>query len=260
MKFTNRTIAIVLALAWFYTAPVLAVEPSADMAKAANEFLTSLKPEQRAKAAFELNSEERKNWHFVPKQRNGLPFKEMTEAQRELSHTLLKSGLGKSGYVKATTVMSLEQVLFDLENKNPTRNPELYFVSIFGKPDTTNTWGWRVEGHHLSINFTIVKGMLFSTTPSFFGSNPGEIKEGPRKGLRPLANEEDLGRTLVKSLSAEQKKVAVFSVKAPRDIITGNSRKVEPLEQVGLKHSDMTKEQRATLMKLIRGIFGEKPK
>lgn len=252
MKFTNRTFAFVLALAWFYPAPIFAAEPAAEMANAANNFLTSLKPEQRAKATFELNSDERKNWHFVPKQRNGLPFKEMSEEQRDLSHTLLKSGLGKSGYVKATTIMSLEQVLFDMENKNPIRNPEFYYVSIFGKPDATNTWGWRVEGHHLSINFTIVKGMLFSATPSFFGSNPGEVKEGPRKGVRPLATEEDLGRALVKSLSAEQKKVAVFSTKAPRDIITGSSRKAEPLDPVGLKHSDMTKNQREVLMKLIR--------
>jgi len=160
--------------------------------------------------------------------------------------------LSQRGFVKATTIMSLDLVLFDMEKKNPKRNPEGYYVSIFGIPGATNDWGWRVEGHHLSINFTLANGQDISTTPMFFGSNPGEVREGPRKGLRVLANEEDLGRQLVKSFSDEQRKLAIFSANAPKEIITGNSRKVTALELVGLPLEKMTMGQRELLTKLIK--------
>jgi hypothetical protein len=241
-----------LALLGFNTTPTFANPAAKEMAEAANEFLASLKPEQQAKALFELKSDERANWHFVPKDRAGLPLKEMTEEQRGLAHAILDSALSQRGFVKVTTIMSLELVLFDLENKSPKRDPGLYYVSVFGKPGATNTWGWRFEGHHLSINFTIVDGKEISATPSFFGSNPGEVKDGPHKGLRVLASEEDLGRQLVKSFSDEQRKVAIFSTNAPKDILTGNSREAKVLDLAGLPQTKMTKEQSELLMKLIK--------
>jgi len=113
---------------------------------------------------------------------------------------MLGSGLSQRGFVKATTIMSLEQILFELEqNKGPRRDPEGYFFSVFGQPGGKETWGWRVEGHHLSLNFTIVDGDKVSATPSFMGTNPGEVKAGPRKGLRVLGREEDFGRSLARS-------------------------------------------------------------
>ena len=243
-----------LALAFvLFTATFASANPAAiEMAEAANDFLVSLKPDQKAKASFELKSDERQNWYFVPKDRAGLPLKEMDKTQHDLARALLDSGLSQRGFVKATTIMSLELVLFDLENKSPKRNPELYYVSIFGNPGETNTWGWRFEGHHLSINFTIVDGKDIFTTPSFFGSNPGEVKEGPRKGVRILSNEEDLGRQLVKSFSDEQKKVAIIATNAPKEVLTGNSRKVKALELAGLSQPKMTKEQSDLMMKLVK--------
>lgn len=251
MQFTKTAFSFVVGFVFLNAAPILAANSAGEMAKAATEFLTALQPEQKTKATFDLKSEERENWHFVPKPRNGLPLKEMTPPQRSLARALLKSGLSDRGYGKATNIMSLELVLFDMENKSPKRDPELYYVSIFGKPDATNTWGWRVEGHHLSINFTIVDGKNISVTPSFLGSNPGEVKEGPRKSVRVLSNEEDLGRELLKSFSPEQKKLAIFSTDAPKEVITGNARKVKALDQVGIPQAKMTKEQSALLMKLV---------
>lgn len=251
MQFRKRLCLIFVAVC-FHTAPLFANPAAEEMAEAANDFLASLKPDQQTNAVFDLKSDERMNWFFVPKDRAGLSFKQMTKAQRNLAHALLDSGLSQRGYVKATTIMSLELVLFDLENKSPKRDPGLYYVSIFGKPGATNSWGWRVEGHHLSINFTIANGKDISTTPSFFGSNPGEVKEGRRKGVRALANEEDLGRKLVKSFSNEQMKVVIFSTNAPKEVITGNSRKAKALELDGLPQEKMTVEQRELLMKLIK--------
>ncbi|MEO6183467.1 MAG: DUF3500 domain-containing protein, partial [Verrucomicrobiota bacterium] len=205
MKFIQATLSLALAGVWLNASPILTANPAGEMAKAATDFLKGLQPEQQTKASFDLKSEERENWHFIPKPRNGLPLKEMTQKQRSLAFALLKSGLSDRGYGKATNIMSLELVLFDMENKSPKRDPELYYVSIFGKPGAREPWGWRVEGHHLSINFTIADGKNISVTPSFLGSNPGEVKEGARKGVRILGNEEDLGRELLKSFSPEQK-------------------------------------------------------
>src|SRR5690349_2488707 len=161
-----------------------------EMAEAAENFLASLSGEQRAKATFDLKSDERLNWHFIPRERKGLPIKEMTGEQRALANVLLSSGLSHRGYFKASTIMSLEQILRDMEQgKGPVRDPERYFFSIFGKPESHGTWGWRVEGHHLALNFTI-SGDEISVAPNFMGTNPGEVREGPRKGLRVLGVEE----------------------------------------------------------------------
>jgi hypothetical protein len=248
----GKFLCLILAMFSLSNAPLFANPAAEEMSEAANDLLASLKPEQQTNAMFDLKSDERQNWFFVPKDRKGLPFKQMTKAQQNLAHALLDSGLSQRGYVKATTIMSLELVLHDLENKSPKRDPELYYVSLFGKPGPTNTWGWRVEGHHLSINFTIVDGKDISATPMFFGSNPGEVREGAKKGLRVLSSEEDLGRQLVKSFSAEQRKVVVFSTNAPKEVLTGNSRKVKALEQVGLAQEKMSAGQQELLMKVIK--------
>jgi hypothetical protein len=225
-----------------------------EMAAAANKFLDSLQPEQRAKAAFDFKGDERANWFFVPKVRQGLTIKAMTPEQRKNAHALLRAGLSAHGYEKATNIMSLEPVLKELEAPGGAmvRDWELYYFSIFGKPEAAGTWGWRVEGHHLSANFTIVKGELFSGTPSFLGTNPAEVRKGSRKGLRVLAEDEDLGRALIKALTDEQRKTAIFDTTAPKEVITSNKRKVTPLDTVGLAQPKMTKEQAAQLMNLVK--------
>ena len=224
-----------------------------EMAAAANTLVATLTTEQSAKAAYPLADNERFNWHFVPRERKGLPFKEMTAEQKHLTHALLSTALSHRGYLKASTIMSLEPVLRDLEQgKGPTRDPELYFVTIFGKPDPKGTWGWRLEGHHLAMNFMIVSGKEISVTPSFLGSNPGEIREGPRKGLRVLGAEEDLARQLVKSLNDEQKKVAIYTNVAPREIITGNDRKAKGLTPMGISAAKLNKAQTELLWRVIK--------
>jgi hypothetical protein len=244
-------------IAFAFTAVCDAHVAGEEMAAAANKFLDALAPEQRAKATFEFKSDERQDWHFIPKLRKGLSFKEMSSDQRKNAHALLSSGLSAHGYGKATNIISLEPVLKELEGPRGAmvRDGELYYFSIFGKPEPKGTWGWRVEGHHFSANFTVVKGELFSGTPNFMGTNPAEIRQGPRKGLRVLAEDEDLGRALVKAFNEEQRKAVIFDKTAPRDIITANKRKVMPLETAGLPASKMTKEQSTQLQGLVRNYI-----
>src|SRR6266566_3469234 len=159
------------------------------MIETANRFLAALGPEQRAKATFRFEDDERMNWHFIPKERKGIPFREMTAHQKHLASALLSAGLSQTGYIKAVTIMSLEDVLRIIENDSGEhRNPEKYYFSVFGTPSDSGTWGYRVEGHHLSQNYTVVNGKVIDG-PSFFGANPAEVRQGPRKGLRTLPGE-----------------------------------------------------------------------
>ncbi len=188
---------------------------AAPMVGAAKEFLAALDAPQKAQAQFDFNDRHREEWYFTPRQENkqttrkGVRFDKLKASQKTLALQLVRSGLSQKGYAQATTVMSLEGVLLELEkNGANTRNPEWYFVSIFGEPSATGAWGWRVEGHHLSVNYTLDKGRVVAAAPVLFGANPAEVREGARKGLRTLPEIEDEAKSLIASLTAEQLKVA----------------------------------------------------
>ena len=228
---------------------------AAEMAKAADAFLAGLTPEQKAKACFEFGDAERLNWHFIPRSRKGLPIKEMTEAQRKAAHALLSSGLSQSGYKKATTIMSLETIIKELEGPNSkmVRDPELYYVTVFGDPSAKGAWGWRLEGHHVSLRFAVDNGkLLVSSTPQFLGSNPAEVPYGygPYTGLRVLAAQEDAARTLVLALDPKRQAIAIVAPN-PRGFASGTRVKFDPQAPVGLPMAQMTAAQRDMLMKLI---------
>ena len=227
---------------------------AAVMSEAANQFLNSLDAEQRAKATFQFTDDERINWHFVPWERKGLPLKEMSPAQKHLAQSLLAAGLSQQGYMKAVSIMSMEDILRVLEagkKGSPLRDPERYFISIFGEPSEGGTWGYRVEGHHMATNFTIVKGKVIGS-PNMYGTNPALVKDGPRKNLRVLAREEDLARDLLNALTADQKKVAIVTKNAYKDVLTGQDRKAMLENQPsGLSAAKMTAAQRDMLHKIV---------
>jgi hypothetical protein len=225
---------------------------TSDITDATKALLAALTPDQAAKAKFEMSSEERFNWHFIPRERKGMTMKDMNPAQQRLAFALIGSTLSQRGFMKATTIMSLEQILLEQEQgKGPKRDPENYFISIFGEPGAKN-WGWRLEGHHMSFNFTMAGDKIVSATPNFFGSNPGEVKSGPRAGLRILGREEDLGRQLVKSLSPEMLKVALYTNKAPSEIITGADRKAHLLTPQGVEAGKLSAPQKEILWEIIK--------
>jgi TonB family protein len=222
------------------------------MAASAKNFLGALTPDQRTKATFKFDDAERLNWHIIPRPRKGLAIKEMDAKQRDLAHALIKTGLSQRGHQKAHDIMNkLELVLRAMEKDPVRRDPENYLFSVFGTPDAKGTWGWRVEGHHLSLNFTVVNGKMTATSPMAFATNPAEVREGEFKGLRVLSGEEDHARALLKALDEKQRAVAVYEPKAPPDIFTLAKNDISPLTPPGLKASEMTSAQFAMLEKLV---------
>jgi hypothetical protein len=234
---------------------------AAAMTVAAGRFLEGLTPELRQQASFPMEADERLRWNFIPVNtfpRNGVPLKSMSEPQRELALNMLRAALSQRGYLTATAIIELETVLKAIESANArggrggmTRDPELYFFSVFGTPAPKGVWGWRIEGHHLSLHFTIANNSAVASSPAFFGSNPHEIREGPRTGHRILASEEDTGRALVLALDEKQRAAAVFNAVAPGDIITMTTVKIDPLSPGGLPAAEMDAKQRALLMQVI---------
>ena len=226
------------------------------MATAAQKFLGSLPAELRAKATYDYDSPERLSWHFVPQQdkdrnptRKGVKLQDMTDAQKAAALALLRTGLSAKGFEQASGIMKLEEILADLEKGGTNvRNPNWYFVTVFGEPSNTGRWGWRVEGHHLSVNLTLDKGVVVGTSPIVFASNPADVKDGPKKGTRVLADTEDRAADLLALFDEEQRKV-VYQAKQFAEIVAKPAAAVG--EPVGLPAAKMTAPQKAALVKLI---------
>ena len=193
------------------------------MGEAVADLLTVLTPDQRQKCVLDFPDQERRtDWHYTPVARNGLPMAEMERSQQQVAHRLVATGLSRAGYNTASTIMGIENALDAKEGWNfrpIPRDPQLYYITIFGEPDAEKPWGWRFEGHHISLNYTIVKGQIVAPTPTFFGSNPAEAPLSNVATLRPLGSAEDLGRELVHALSHEQQHTAILSALAPTDIV-----------------------------------------
>jgi hypothetical protein len=241
---------------------------SAQMSDAADKFLASLSDEQKKKAIFDFDDKHRTEWFFTPQQdnktltatRKGLRFEELSDEQRKLALDLLRTGTSRTGYNQATTIMSLESILKETEPKRAggmIRNPDWYFISIFGKPSKTGKWGWRFEGHHLSVNFTIDRGQIASVTPFFFGANPAEVKAGPKKGQRTLPEIEDAARELIKSLDDEQKKAAHRDNQFPE--IAEKAVAANPGEPVGIAGEKLSDKQKGILLKLVKAYTDRMP-
>ena len=228
-----------------------ATDPVRLMVERAQALEQSLDDEQKAKLFLPFDDDARLGWSFFPGERKGLTLYDMHLEQRDLARHVFAAALSDAGMRKVENIESLEGILYELENKNKSRDREKYTLAIFGTPGTEKPWGLRWEGHHLSLNWTIVDGKLIASTPQFLGTNPAEVREGPRKGLRVLSVEEDLARSLVKSFDDAQRATALLGDTAPADIITRMEREVSMLEDKGVAYADMTPAQQGMLNALI---------
>ena len=229
------------------------VETAKRMADAAAELLATFTPDQRARAVLDFDDEERENWHYIPRDRTGLPLKEMDTRQRGLTQNLVATGLSSAAHRRANTIIELEPILAGIEGEGRkfARDPGLYFVTLFGTPGD-GTWGWRFEGHHVSLNNTVLDGELISASPVFFGANPAEVRHGVREGLRALKEEEETARALLNDLDGEQRRQAVVAREAPSDILTRAVPHVRgEVKAEGLAGADMSAAQLQQLKDLI---------
>ncbi len=225
---------------------------AAERMRAATERLLASMPQaERAKALRPFEDRDRLDWHYTPRSRNGVSFKDLDGGAREVMHALLKQARSATGHAKLVNIIELELVLKEIETFGLMRDPVRYHLTIYGTPNRTTAWGWRFEGHHLSLNFTLAGDKAVSDTPSFFGANPALVPRGLKKGLRVLAEEEDEARKLLGSLSPAQRGTVVFEPQTYGEIVTANSEKVDPMKPVGVAAAQMDEKQRAQLLKLI---------
>lgn len=269
MKTLFRRFHLLVAVGSFTTVALIARQApptvAGQMLTQTQKILTSLTAEQKAAATFSFEDTHRGAWFFTPQQekkqptRKGLRLDNMSAEQKQLVLDLLRTGLSATGYQQATTIMSLESLLAELEGPKGAnvRDPNWYFLSIFGEPSQTGRWGWRFEGHHLSINFTLDRGEVVSSTPLLFGSNPAEVKSGAKKGLRPLPQIEELAKELIGSLTESQNRLAKQAKQLP-EIKEGVPR-AGLGQPIGLPASQLNDAQRATLMKLVTAYANRLP-
>ncbi|MFM9838147.1 MAG: DUF3500 domain-containing protein [Cyclobacteriaceae bacterium] len=241
-------------LLFFFACLVTSQLNAQGLGSSANTFLNSLTADQKAKAQYVLDDKERFNWNFVPIQRKGVCFRTFTPTQRTAALALLKISLSEQGLKKANAIMELENVLRVVEGRDANdthRDPLNYYITIFGTPSKDKSWGWRMEGHHVSINFASLNNELVSSTPSFFGSNPAIVQRGEQKGNEILKLETELGFELCNSFSAEQKKKAIFSETALPEIVMTNKRKAQLIEPSGLTYREMNSAQQKIFLRLL---------
>ena len=249
-----RSVAAMLMMAFAHAAlghDGGSASAAARMREAADAVLTTLPASARAQVARPFDDRDRLDWHYVPRNRNGVALKALDDRSRNAVHALLRSALSEVGYRKIVNIIELELVLRELETFGAMRDPERYHLTIYGAPSPSQPWGWRFEGHHLSLNFTFAGDRFVVDTPSFLGANPAKVAGGPRSGLRVLASEEDLARALLESLSEAQRRIAVFDARTYGDIVTTNAASVDPLQPVGIAAGELDASQRARLLALV---------
>ncbi|MDG1572153.1 DUF3500 domain-containing protein [Robiginitalea sp. M366] len=232
-----------------------------DLDHKARDFLGSLSEEMREQTLFPLADPSRGSFHYVPMQRLGPNLHDFNPAQKAAALALLQASLSAEGYRKSREIMALEEVLIALGNQYTfadgtlVRDPLKYHFTLFGDPEA-GPWGWRFEGHHLSLNFTANGGVIVASTPSFMGSNPAVVPSGPEQGKQVLKAETTLALALLHSFSPAQLQAARFSESAPREILTGNQREATVLEPLGLSYSAMDAAQQAALRELLEVYIG----
>lgn len=242
------------------TGAALGVDTSA-LPVTARTFLSTLNAPQRAVASFPFDDPERTRWAYVPQDRSGIPLKELDAGQRAAAFAVLGTGLSERGTGLARGVIELEGTLRELEGAGsrlfgPRRDPELYYLTLFVGPGGSQPWGWRFEGHHLSVNVTELGPHGQIVAPLFMGANPARVPSGPREGHRLLAAEEDLAFELLNMLEPRQRARATIAAQTFGDIVTRSDPTLSPMAFAGLPAAEMTIAQRQQLRRLLELYAG----
>ncbi len=235
------------------------MEPTArELTAATQVWLDGLDESQRDKAIFPFEMPERFVWAYTPGTREGLAIRDMNPDQRAASSAVVAAAMSSRTAGEIAAIIALETVLGELEQAGGRsgwmrRDPELYWLAVFGTPGSKEPWSWRVGGHHIAIHVTVADDRVIGTTPSFLGANPAIIPSGSRAGEATLPGEEELARALLAELTPHERGAAVVDDVAPADILTGTGR-VADVRSVptGVRHADLGEPRQAALERLIR--------
>lgn len=233
--------------------PVLArAQPQDAMAQPTQQMLASFTTAQRRQAVYPFEARERRDWHYVPRRRPGLTLGDMTQTQQELLWTLLRAGLSEQGIQKTRGVIATEGILGELSGSPGYRDPENYALVFFGTPASGQPWGWRFEGHHLSLTCTVVPGQGVALTPAFLGANPATAPpQHTQAGFQALGTEEAAGFRLLHSLTETQQATAMIASQSLGDILSGPGREASLQQRAGLALGAMSPTQRQQAMALL---------
>lgn len=232
--------------------------PAQAMTTAAQSLLEATPPAQRSQLQLPFTLEARGDWHYTPRSRPGIAFKAMSPAQRQAAQRLLAAALSEPGLVKVRAIIALEIALRELESFGLSRDPENYAIALFGTPDSQAAWGWRIEGHHLSLHFTLDSGQVVASLPQFLGANPAQvprdIQGGPRQGQRALGDDEDRAFALLGALTPAQRQKAVFAAQPFGDMVSRNAAQLDPLAPVGIAFGELDAAQQALLLRVVESL------
>jgi hypothetical protein len=259
LKITSLGIACGLMIGLSNVVNASEAQALSDMRDAASAWLESLSSELREQATFPLDDIERKAWSNLPAsmfKREGVRMGQMSESQRVLAHRLVRSALSSQGYLKASGIMRLDEILKGLTASDKLQfGQENYWIGIFGNPKKDVAWGWQLDGHHLALNFTVVGDQL-SVTPAFLGSDPAETLNGVDAGWYVLSDEDKQGRAFWASLDLSQRAGALLDGETPQDVITGPGRADQAPEISGLPLAKMNEQQHEKFMNLLQVYLG----
>ena len=222
------------------------------MREAAEAFLDSLSAEQRAKTLFPIDTDQWRKWSNIHPtlMRHGTPLFEMNDHQRDCAFALMRESLSQHGFEEALNVMHLNETVLEMTGRLNEYGEDLYWLSIMGKPSSTEPWGWQWDGHHLIINYFIL-GDQVVVTPNFLGAEPVHAKTGKYAGLRIFQDDEERGLALARSFSAAQRAQAVIAPETSGDDFTTAFRDNLVLDYAGIRYEALSGGQHDLLLDVI---------
>jgi hypothetical protein len=250
---TRRLVLAAASFLPFGGASAQTVDAGQRIADQANRFLASLDDGQRRQVLIAFDSANRLDWHYIPRSRPGLSLGEMKPAQAEAARTLFATVLSQRGLEMLDGVRLLEGVL--REQQGSFRDPGRYYVSVFGTPGRF-PWGWRFEGHHLSLNVALPAPGQVSATPFFVGANPATVRDGPRRGFRLLGTAEDLARQVMAGLDDSQRRTALIANRSFGEIVASPQREQDLGQPRGLALAAMDAAARTRVEALMDRFLG----
>jgi plasmid stabilization system protein ParE len=229
-----------------------------ELSRAVRAWLDGLDGGQLDRATFPFETPERFAWAYTPDPpREGLPLGALRPEQRVAADAILAAATSARTAGEVAAIVALERILGEMERATgrvgPRRDPDRYWLAVFGEPGRAAPWSWRIGGHHVTVHLTVADDEVIGATPSFLGANPAVVPSGSLAGRRTLPGEEDLARAALAALTPAERRLTIVDPVAPSDILSGTGRHADVGSvPIGIRHADLGPLARAALERLVR--------